>query len=98
MTATVRLGVIGVGAIVGDEEIKEAMAARKPYRQWLNDNLVDLDDLPELPAGLSLNGHGPAELLEEQQVVDVDARQDRCPAMRLAPGRRRQRAHAATRR
>ena len=27
------------GRIIDDEEIKEAMAARKPYRQWLDDNL-----------------------------------------------------------
>jgi glutamate synthase (NADPH) large chain len=55
------------GRIVDDEEIKEGMAARKPYRQWLKDNIVDLDDLPELPPGQSLNGHGPADLIEQQQ-------------------------------
>ena len=55
------------GRIVDDEEIKEGMAARKPYRQWLRENLVNLGDLPELPAGQPLNGHGPASLLEQQQ-------------------------------
>ena len=34
------------GRIVADEEIKEAIANAKPYRQWLNQNLVNLDDLP----------------------------------------------------
>ena len=34
------------GRIVADEEIKEAIANAKPYRQWLNENLVNLDDLP----------------------------------------------------
>jgi glutamate synthase domain-containing protein 2/glutamate synthase domain-containing protein 1/glutamate synthase domain-containing protein 3 len=35
------------GRIVGDEELKESMAARQPYRQWLKDNLIKLSDLPE---------------------------------------------------
>ncbi len=33
--------------IVPDEEIKEGLAARRPYRAWLKDNLVKLADLPE---------------------------------------------------
>ncbi|MFN8051337.1 MAG: glutamate synthase large subunit [Acidimicrobiales bacterium] len=36
------------GRIVGDEEIKEELAAALPYQQWLDDNLVHLDDLPEV--------------------------------------------------
>jgi len=41
------------GRIVPDEEIKRQLAAEFPYRQWLNEHLVHLDDLPaapELPA------------------------------------------------
>jgi glutamate synthase domain-containing protein 2/glutamate synthase domain-containing protein 1/glutamate synthase domain-containing protein 3 len=34
------------GRIIDDEEIKEEMAARKPYRAWLNKNLIKIDDLP----------------------------------------------------
>ena len=34
------------GRIVADEEIKEGIAKAHPYRQWLNENLVNLDDLP----------------------------------------------------
>ncbi|MFN8544263.1 MAG: glutamate synthase large subunit [Candidatus Binatia bacterium] len=34
------------GRIVGDEEIKEAMAARRPYRRWLDQHLVHLEKLP----------------------------------------------------
>ncbi|HPP21122.1 MAG TPA: glutamate synthase-related protein [Phycisphaerae bacterium] len=33
--------------IVPDDEIKEGLAARKPYRMWLNKHLVRLADLPE---------------------------------------------------
>jgi len=54
------------GRIVGDEEIKEAIASRRPYRQWLAENLVKLDDLPEprdLPAV-----YDPETLLTRQKV------------------------------
>jgi len=35
------------GRIVDDEEIKHAMATRKPYRKWLDENLVHFEHLPE---------------------------------------------------
>ncbi len=34
------------GRIVNDEEIKEEIAAKHPYREWLDDNLVHLKDIP----------------------------------------------------
>jgi len=38
------------GRIISDEEIKQEIATAKPYRQWLNDNLRELEDLPVAPA------------------------------------------------
>ncbi len=35
--------------IVADEEIKQKICAEKPYRLWLNENLVKLEDLAEPP-------------------------------------------------
>ena len=35
------------GRIVEDTEIKESLAGRRPYGQWLAKNKVELDDLPE---------------------------------------------------
>lgn len=35
------------GRIVDDEQIKGELAGGHPYRQWLDDGLVHLDDLPE---------------------------------------------------
>lgn len=35
--------------IIGDEELKEKMAEEHPYQEWLDNNLVDLTDLPEPP-------------------------------------------------
>ncbi|MBN1992055.1 MAG: glutamate synthase large subunit [Anaerolineae bacterium] len=34
------------GRIVGDEELKQKMAAAKPYQQWLNQYRLKLEDLP----------------------------------------------------
>src|SRR5918995_1144153 len=37
------------GRIVDDEEIKRAIAHERPYRQWINDHQVHLNDLPDAP-------------------------------------------------
>ena len=34
------------GRIVGDQELKESYAARQPYGEWLDGNLIHLADLP----------------------------------------------------
>ncbi len=35
--------------IIGDEEIKKTVSTRKPYGEWISDNLIHLDDLPAPP-------------------------------------------------
>ena len=35
------------GRIVEDEEIKETISRRRPYRKWLDENLIHIDALPE---------------------------------------------------
>jgi glutamate synthase (NADPH) large chain len=37
------------GRIVEDEEIKQAIAGERPYRKWLQEHLVHLEDLPAAP-------------------------------------------------
>src|SRR5437879_616122 len=32
--------------LISDEEVKKELAARRPYRQWLKENQITLDDLP----------------------------------------------------
>ena len=52
-----------LGRIVGDDEIKEALAAQQPYGEWLHAGLVHLDDLPgaRLPhAAARVGGEAPA--------------------------------------
>ncbi len=34
------------GRIVGDDEIKDQLVSRRPYRAWIKDNFVKLDDIP----------------------------------------------------
>ncbi|OEH85519.1 glutamate synthase subunit alpha [Desulfuribacillus stibiiarsenatis] len=37
------------GRIIDDEELKSQIATEHPYRDWLDEHLVSLDDLPEAP-------------------------------------------------
>src|SRR5436309_5226323 len=53
------------GRIVGDEELKEGMAARRPYRRWLDANLTRLAELP--PPEQVPPDYEPATILTRQQ-------------------------------
>ncbi|WP_309121860.1 glutamate synthase large subunit [Paenibacillus sp.] len=66
------------GRIVSDEEIKARIVNEKPYRAWLDQHLISLEDLPETPseaaresaagiATLELPGAAVAELRRRQQ-------------------------------
>ncbi|MRN51584.1 glutamate synthase large subunit [Paenibacillus monticola] len=37
------------GRIISDEEVKAAIASEQPYREWLDEHLISLDDLPDAP-------------------------------------------------
>ena len=37
------------GRIIDDEEIKQQFATERPYREWINEHLVHLEDLPAAP-------------------------------------------------
>ena len=54
------------GRIIADEELKHQVAAEHPYRQWLDDGLVDLHDLPPAPHERVERSH--EEILQRQQV------------------------------
>jgi glutamate synthase (ferredoxin) len=43
------------GRIISDEEIKASIAKENPYRQWLDEHLITLEDLPEAPARIALH-------------------------------------------
>ncbi|MFN3484867.1 MAG: glutamate synthase large subunit, partial [Planctomycetota bacterium] len=42
--------------IVGDAEIKHQIASERPYRAWLNENLVELEKLPPAAAAGAVTG------------------------------------------
>ncbi len=37
------------GRIIADEEIKEHLAAERPYAEWLEKNLIAIEDIPDAP-------------------------------------------------
>jgi len=39
------------GRIVSDEEIKQQIASEQPYREWVNNNLITLQQLPKADGG-----------------------------------------------
>jgi len=56
-----------LGRIVQDEEIKQSMAARQPYREWLDRSLVALESLPEASGAPAVECFEADELLKQQQ-------------------------------
>ena len=53
------------GRIISDEEIKHQIATDHPYRQWLDDNVVHLEDLPDTKGTPLMSSH--EEVLKAQQ-------------------------------
>jgi glutamate synthase (NADPH/NADH) large chain len=52
------------GRIIGDAEVKNALATAKPYKQWLEKTRYYLSDMPKVDAELAM----AANLLDTQQV------------------------------
>ena len=53
------------GRIIGDEELKHSLATKNPYGQWLKDNKLTLNDLPEAVEAPAMEH---AEMVRLQQV------------------------------
>ena len=53
------------GRIIDDEELKHAVANEHPYRQWLDENLVDLHQVPDVPHEAVVRDH--ETVLQHQQ-------------------------------
>ena len=54
------------GRIISDEELKQQVASEYPYRQWLDENLVDFADLPAVEVDHGRLSH--EEIVKHQQV------------------------------
>jgi glutamate synthase domain-containing protein 2/glutamate synthase domain-containing protein 1/glutamate synthase domain-containing protein 3 len=62
------------GEIVPDKELKRRLYSRQPYAQWLKENQIHLDDLPEPPR---VYGYDPETILMRQRAfgyTDEDIR------------------------
>ncbi len=62
------------GQIIPDKELKRRLYTRRPYAQWLKENQIHLDDLPEPPR---VYGHDPESLVMRQRAfgyTDEDVR------------------------
>jgi len=60
--------------IVPDEELKARLAFRQPYGQWILENQIHLDDLPEPPRAF---GFSPQDIIQRQRTfgyTDEDLR------------------------
>jgi glutamate synthase (ferredoxin) len=58
------------GCIIADEEIKTKIVTEHPYREWINQHMVELAQLKDAPVGA--NGHSP---LQESDLTSVIQRQ-----------------------
>ena len=45
------------GRIVDDEELKQEIVTRHPYREWLDENFVEFDDLPNITHSRERQSH-----------------------------------------
>lgn len=53
------------GRIISDDEIKKTITTQKPYKQWVNDNIVRIDNLPEPE---NVRGPNHETVLERQRI------------------------------
>ena len=74
------------GRIIADEEIKRQIATEQPYRQWLDEHLVHLDDLPAAP---DVPAPDHATLLQRQLAFGYTFEDQRIILTPMAQGRRR---------
>ena len=42
------------GRIISDEEVKAQIAEEHPYQEWLDEHLIDLNDLPDAPEAMEM--------------------------------------------
>ena len=54
------------GRIISDKELKETMAAAQPYREWLDQHMVSLDEIPQ--PDVEVPGVDHSTLITRQQV------------------------------
>ena len=76
------------GRIIVDEEMKQDLASRQPYGQWLKENRVSLEDLPEpdmFPPSFPKNGTlGSSDMLQIQRAFGYNVEELRMLTVPMA--------------
>ncbi len=60
------------GRIIPDEEVKEAISHRRPYRQWVESNRIKLADIPSTEVPVAVD----SDNLHEMQILHGYSRED----------------------
>ena len=53
------------GRIISDEELKQKVASEHPYRKWLDENLLDLEEIPDATHKEDENNHQQTVKLQQ---------------------------------
>ncbi|HEX2999709.1 MAG TPA: glutamate synthase subunit alpha, partial [Armatimonadota bacterium] len=65
------------GRIIGDEELKHELASAHPYGEWLQENLVTLEEVPAPRAAVAKHESDPEALLRRQQAFGYSLEDDK---------------------
>ena len=57
------------GRIISDDEIKHTIASARPYRKWLNEFMINLDDLPEPKPSVSGKANAEVDPIDHSKKV-----------------------------
>lgn len=57
------------GRIISDDEIKHTIASARPYRKWLNEFMINLDDLPEPKPSVSGKANAEVDPIDHSKRV-----------------------------
>jgi glutamate synthase (ferredoxin) len=57
------------GRIVADEEIKSQIVTQHPYREWINQHMVELAQLPDAPTEIDLTSKPNLTTVTQQQIA-----------------------------
>ncbi|MCX7715561.1 MAG: glutamate synthase large subunit [Clostridia bacterium] len=60
------------GRIIDDEEIKDIQAGRKPYREWLDKNLLELEKLDDVDANIGADWNAISEKIENDASMQTN--------------------------
>ena len=61
-----------IGSIIKDEELKQNISTQRPVKQWIEHNLLTLDNFRD--SYIKKNGKGPDEISQERESLSMGGR------------------------